>query len=836
MILTKLYRLQKKKGAVLFVVIAMMTLLVIMATTAYMTARSSYKTVINNYDFSQLYLSAVSVSDMMVGAVTNDTVDKGTGAKNNFDELREAIIDTSFSIGAKITAKSNNITDDMDSAEKILAGTANNPVESGVLDAVEVVITHESQTTKDKITGDPDDKGIKYDYYLFTTTAYYRSNTVSIQDRVAREWGEPEDGTLFDTFFTATGKTLEGDNLSRCAVIATFDISDDAFFENEYTVFTDDGSNNTFKGGITSAGNVWLDQFTCDIPDATGSVPPEDKWDEESSSKVKGTRNDWFIGGSLIFGGNAQTWDIGNNNLYVKGDLILTKNMNTFKAKNIYVTGNLIDLSGSASSSIDANIYVNGTFLTDLDTTKGTDQAKQIKQNALNTISMTNGVYKSTMLERGSTVGDLNGSSAVGGDTSGFNLKAGNKLYINNVTNSNLNTALQSRLEGSWDASGVHAPVEFKVVESGGYETYVNYNKNVSEATENETQRNSYYSYSASDLTMANSITIDFSTTYADPDGNTVSYDFFLNGVTDDPLAPKATVTVNNAGKTTINLPYVENGYVLDLKFDGSIDSYHKVVEYNIDSGSTNESMLPIVLKANYNDGSGYTSDSRGKNAFNWNVSGWGGGLAEATQNNRAFVKVTGQGDVFFEMGNYAPGGEYSKFTVGSGLCTTTYVASQHAVVGTANQVAAIMTDGNTTQIEAPTDYDNLFETDPYDTSKKLSDTLPGYDNQIMLISNKNGGVSINTSQMRSAFCGYFYAPFSTYDSYCGSESTPVCGGIIVSDYVLHQSHFVYAEPDPQLIENLGKALPTKDNLSDEDKNIWHTNDASIGAGSNFLG
>ena len=58
------YRLKRKHGAVLFFVVAVMSLLIAMATTAYYTARSSYRTVVSNYDYSQLYLSAISVSDI----------------------------------------------------------------------------------------------------------------------------------------------------------------------------------------------------------------------------------------------------------------------------------------------------------------------------------------------------------------------------------------------------------------------------------------------------------------------------------------------------------------------------------------------------------------------------------------------------------------------------------------------------------------------------------------------------------------------------------------------------------------------------------------------------
>ena len=62
-------KLKQKKGAVLFVVIAIMTLLIAMASTAYYTARGAHNTVVSNYNYSQLYMSAISVADMVSEAV-----------------------------------------------------------------------------------------------------------------------------------------------------------------------------------------------------------------------------------------------------------------------------------------------------------------------------------------------------------------------------------------------------------------------------------------------------------------------------------------------------------------------------------------------------------------------------------------------------------------------------------------------------------------------------------------------------------------------------------------------------------------------------------------------
>lgn len=879
MILTKLYRLQKKKGAVLFVVIAMMTLLVIMATTAYMTARSSYKTVINNYDFSQLYLSAVSVSDMMVGAVTNDTVDKGTGAKNNFTELKDAVLELKVSESIKV--KSSNITTDMDTAEKILAGTVNNPVEKGVLDAVEVSILLESTQTKDKITGNPDDKGIDYLAYLFTTTAYYRNNTISIQDRVIRETGEKENN-LFDTFFTATGKRLNGDNaendLSRCAIIDVKEISDDAYFENEYTVFKSNTGDNWFLGGLTSSGNVWLEAFRTNIPAPDTPSVSKDKWGEEDEdgkkkyTKEPDSRNDWFIGGSLITSGNAGTLDLNGNNLVIKGDLIIAGwNGCNIKADNIYVMGNIIDLAGS-SFGIDANVYVNGAVVTslNLETINDSDTAEErdrkerhnkIKQSAIDTMTNTNMAYRSTRQAAGvADPGNIEGYDRRGNSTKTTTYKS---LHVNQDADFKLLAPGYAASSGTWTPTTDIVPVGYQVAEGiNGYVDYVNYSQAVETAVTGQTERNNYVSYSASPETMKKTLKIDFDNLVEDTDasgnglgtfrGNFQPYYFDDSGVQQFALDKNgspavATVYVNASGNgmATVSLPYVDNGYVLDLDF-GTFSYNHQDIEYTIDSGDSNESMLPIVLKANFNDGKGQATDRDGYNAFAWNIKrGVGvddipgdGDVYHGDSGHSARVKITGSGDVFFELGNYDPldttelddnkkgtngqNEEYWNFEAGKGLCTATYYTTEFSQIGTANQLAAI----------AATEKSGSA----FKALLSNSDPLPQYDNQVMIISNKSGGIAYHNPKMNAMCFGYLYAPFGDYYNWDTSYYVPFFGGMIVSNYTIMQTEYIYAEPDPQLMDNLEEALPKKDLEPDSEEGKWHVKNPDLGAGSNFLG
>ena len=191
MLMKRIGRMKQKKGAVLFAVIAVMALLITMASTAYYTARSAYNSVVSNYNYSQLYLSAISVSDMVASAVGNDPISSANGVGvNNYQPLRDAVL-TMETIGDKITASSQNISTPSASDEAILSQLVNaDSIISGVIDGVkiEIELKDNTQQYSAPVAGPDTSLGqytffFKYEY-TFTTTAYYRNNTISVQDSV----------------------------------------------------------------------------------------------------------------------------------------------------------------------------------------------------------------------------------------------------------------------------------------------------------------------------------------------------------------------------------------------------------------------------------------------------------------------------------------------------------------------------------------------------------------------------------------------------------------------------------------------------------------------------
>ena len=399
------YRLKRQRGIVLFVVIAFMALLIAMATTAYFTARASYKTVVSNYDFSQLYLSTTSVSDMLIGALTQSTTNS---TANNFKGIKDAVatmktdattkFDGHSDMSALKTAKSasttkelfektpsgdradlikkiadisDKVVEDVDSivgttvhinsvkgekVDKILQSAAEDPVAGGLLDAAQVKISLVKIDYELDVSNLPTGRYIYY--FTLNTIGYYRNNYVAVQDMVYNISGTTSSsGPAFNTYLKNTGGSEKDNKGTRVVIIGTDHISDNVYFENKITVIHKlDGGINSFDGSLMTAGDL----FFCES--ATYHIPrPGYTWGSDGVTEVKASdadiaagrypRHDWFINGDLGFiDANAGAVNMNGNNLYVNGDLIIANNKQ-IRANNVYVTGNIY-FTGSGAGII----------------------------------------------------------------------------------------------------------------------------------------------------------------------------------------------------------------------------------------------------------------------------------------------------------------------------------------------------------------------------------------------------------------------------------------------------------------------------------------------------
>ena len=866
------YRLKRRHGVVLFAVIAIMTLLIAMATTAYFTARASYQTVVSNYDFSQTYLSAISISDMLIEAVTQDT--SHPGADNNYTALKTAVqnlrdnktagaadaVITGFTVHNGAAATDANI----------LTEAASDPVEAGIFDAAKVEIRYiKKEADKNPITNV--ETGLTRHYFTFTTTVYYRDTTITVQDTIINKNGtiSSSDAAPFSRFFTGTSQTTSGKDVgdSRVVIIDTKNISDDSYFENEYTLIGfAEHAGNSIDGSIISSGSVYLYQMdTSGMPATTGS-----------------NRNDWFIGNDLVITRNASNIDLKGSNLYIGGDLIIGRDggSNIINAANIYVKGNIYYLNG-ASGSINGNVYLGGSVIG----APGEANSRVSELDALlasqgftsnispfgtgNTgvfgyhlagawddstpITISNQVissdghkYEETLVE-GITLGDAFGQKTKKYDYATYTGKAEtyeNELNLNpgvlnmdtSIFKSNAELSDPETYNGHyydshantntvWGSSGkteynttvtiemtanADGTVTYTKTETGTATTSTYWPVSTTTETINKTET-STYTKSGSEIT------------FNYDDGSQMTLNTSTNTArVDAPEGGGATIK-KDGDRIVVDVDYTENGYLLGIN-----DVNNDLITYNFNtmSGTT----MPVVLKANVKDSSGTKEDANGNNAFSWC-----GDLTGRSDGKKDIVQLIqgggGYGNVAFEVGNYTETDEGEIKYVPASLAgiksnkitTATYYETGVLIIGTKDQCDYLKDK----DIKNNPNLDGMLQSG---TSYPQNQ----YKNHVMLISNKDNGTAItaNTANGR-VLCGYIYAPDGVYKTYDDQQKKTIFGGMIVSIYETKMTYFTYASPDPTDIASILSSMSSEEfgGTDTPTAGVW-----SLQEGKNYLG
>lgn len=889
----RLFRLKRKTGAVLFAVVCVMALLITMATTAYYTARSAYNSVVSNYNYSQLYLSAISVADMVSSAVMNDSLPAATGtSQNDFEQLRKAITDMD-AVGEKIHARTNNIpaADVGDDQAVISTLESQQSVIDGVLDGVVV----EAEVAKLDVTvsyfgnyTDPNNPTNtkdcdKYDLdftYKFTTTAYYRNNSITVEDIVTvRQTKYIDKGSRtsntqsvfnsnsnpdspdFNTFLTATGQGIVDGKPgfpSRAVKIKTHEITDDAFYQNDKTFFVA-GNDNLFRGGLSTTGDLYLQKITLK-DEENGGRHSFDKGDGNGGKKVYGdasTYNDWFVGGDLVITeSRANDLNLLNNNLYVKEDLVIGADA-SITAEDIYVEGDLYIL-GNGQSTIYGNLHVTGNIYYQMDATQGSKTAADIaddngcgfastaKTDMAGAFNIKQNPYTSNVtgtMSVGVTSGDETRGNIILADgvTSDARFNIGDKTYyvsgntsatatktdqgtpvpgIITTYNSDevKNLTIASKVEDS--TNDKYDPSLMKDMSLNGY-TDVNGEK-VNGVYDIKGENQTYSNYTAKQETYDNKVDIDFSKLVeVDKNGNPPTaespahhYEANFSGIT-----VKTSGTALDAGTVTIDIPFKENGYCLDISNfpNGSLDAVYNIGTDSTPDANGKYTTMPIVLMDNMESELQNADGTKTKvPGFSWDGVHTGNGnevqvFAAPTDSSGNILKnpdgtladhnINNMGNIIFEMGNYnSATNKYEPYNPANNGTSSSvvYNAGQKVSVGTKAQLDKIGTDG----IMTDADYAAM-------TTNGVPNTTPvDYNSKFMLISNADGKTAVNASMINNVFCGYVYAPNGKYDIY-GSDGgkNPIFGGMIVSNYDIELADFYYAEPKPSMIANTIGAL-----------------------------
>ena len=323
-------RLKQNKGSVLFLVLAVMTILIIAASAVYYMVMSNRGSVETRYDDEQAYQTALSVSNGVSEYIDAylSGISSSSGKLNDSNALVSSII--GLPVGGSISTTKN---------DGVLASL-------GDYGMGEYDVT----ITKTDMTSNGDDT---VHTYKIETTAYVDGQKVTLIQLKTITTGPAE---YFTRFFTSTGKSPED------VIIDTQDILTDVYLENDYSMIG--GGGKQLRANLYATGT-----FVDNGVQFTGPADTEIVIGEHFYSTTSGGNAILSNGGTLMVGGNMEaSKEIGADNVYIIDDLTIKHAMNDYDP-NIYVNGDCyINSAGTKNCTfyINGDLYLNqsnqGTF------------------------------------------------------------------------------------------------------------------------------------------------------------------------------------------------------------------------------------------------------------------------------------------------------------------------------------------------------------------------------------------------------------------------------------------------------------------------------------------
>ncbi|MCH5324440.1 MAG: hypothetical protein J1E39_04430 [Eubacterium sp.] len=333
-------RLGKTKGSVLFFVIAIMSVLIIMASAVYYAVNSATQEVQIKYANEQAYQSAIAINDMVSDYIA---ADPGT-----------QFISSAMALGAGESIVTN-IND-------LGAGIGN----------VKVTITKISGTSDSAILSITTESEVNGQMQVVTSVG-----------ELTESQGESKPASI-TRFFTSTGY-VPNDTL-----FTSGEITSELYLDSEYTeLAAQEGSTGTIgagidiRAGIVSAGSVRFN-----------NAPVNNNGVSNASYTVKNfditIGNDCYFyfengkldlgGGTLRVGGSVVQLKAcyaftANTQVYIQGDLYSGCGMTGNAGKRMLING---DLVVSEFFNYDGEVYVNGDVYVDQDYNQGTIAGKLV--------------------------------------------------------------------------------------------------------------------------------------------------------------------------------------------------------------------------------------------------------------------------------------------------------------------------------------------------------------------------------------------------------------------------------------------------------------------------
>lgn len=293
-----LLRLKSGRGSVLFFIIAIMSVMIVLASAVYYSAVSARKQVEIRYGDEQSYQSAISLNDIVTEYLNTKTED--------------AFVDAILALapGSSLTTQGTGT----DSFAKLAEG----------LGDYKVTVT--------KISGDSSDEKqtVKIETEVIVNGESSAVTSVGEFTLVSKPYS-------FDRFFTSTGYAPNDVVMSGMMVTSTM------YLDNEYSQIGSLQSGNSginIKAEVISAGTL-----------ALNNAPINADGDKTF---------DITVGNNLImtYNGGQGAMNLNGGRIRVGGNLIQGTSFNYKNDTDVYVVGDLI--SGRPSDDSNCEIYVNG--------------------------------------------------------------------------------------------------------------------------------------------------------------------------------------------------------------------------------------------------------------------------------------------------------------------------------------------------------------------------------------------------------------------------------------------------------------------------------------------
>ncbi|MBE5719305.1 MAG: hypothetical protein EGR80_12295 [Ruminiclostridium sp.] len=731
-----LLRLKGGKGSVLFFIIAIMTVMIVLASAVYYSTISARAQVEIKYGNEQSYQSAVSLNDLVTEYLNTKTD----------DAFVDAII--ALSPNKSLTTKG----DGTDAFAELAGG----------LGDYKITVT--------KLSGDSGDEKqtIKVETEVLVNGETSTVTSIGEFTLVSKPYS-------FDRFFTSTGYAPNDVVMSGMTVTSTM------YLDNEYSQI---GSSQSGNSGINIRAEV-ISAGTLSINNAPINSNGDQTFDITTGNNL-----------IMTYNGGQGAMNLNGGRIRVGGNLIQGTSFNYKNDTDVYVVGDFI--SGRPSDDSDCEIYVNGdaAFFGN-ETYKG---KVYVNGDVYIDKEVNTGDKFPGGITVGGNVYLCSGSSYYGAQKAWINSHGIDDSRIKNYSDASIrfvakngeNDSAYNALRANMDKARGSNEQAYSYVwpsDSGTCESLTNVKAKINEKVGNPEYTN--WNMTKKFINDDGTYTVDpINYNFGNPSASELER-FAGTGSNENQLivsAEKFGQYVVMGDMRITNGPW--NGYniVFDTTMpDGNdIDMYVYLPAncYMKKTPPANEWSSPTYSFSNKSE------DKSKFNCFRWNnqpeglFDGW---FSVLTKGKGSVIFVIGDGVTYFAqtrvfMGHYNLLKEVLPDAIAAdGKVTNTDKFSEA-------KVSAIM---RTTDTDARKQ--TLFKQNILDKYKNSG----GIHNNLFVVAiNKNSDV--NFDMQYNTFCGFIYAPYMTFGAGKSTEGHfAMLGGLIVSDYEMPNTSRVYMATIP---------------------------------------